>query len=1099
MRKFQKDNKGFSLVELLIALVIGSILVAGIGSIMVVSSRSFASTSAEAGMQSSAQIVMDHIQDVVVDANQKVIYSYTTSSTPGETDWTDVVKDSDMADPEAAITFKRLSVYTYNLNQISSPDAYNSQENKHYDIIWEHDMSDPEKSSIRFDQQLLSYNPSTKEIVDTGGTLESEKLADNVTSFKCDLSDMEKKRIIYVEMNFSKDKGRHEYHVANNISLRNKVALSTDSISVSNNVTLETLSLTAEPGMDLPLSIKSIITQGNASNAVTYEFDGADGGKTAAGTVINGSKLTIDRQEQAPQLSLNAVDSMGGKHPFVVYINRVIWTDEVGGAESGLEGIEFVDAPAGDTVDAGSNVPISVKLNSYPGAPGTDRTKPEKVTGEIVELKGPSSSPVVAPDSVKLEPAGDLGWLLIVKNSVKKDTKIKLRFTADHSLANGGIAVRTVAYPGDQGVYKELELTVTEAGVGVSKSPFLRGMMGKVIYPDYLEEFFNEAGKSEWEEYKRIPNGQIDNHYLAWKPYASRPAVDGSKNHNYRSENEGWTVFDAGATTEKYDDINGYTAAGWHVVNGGKHGNFQGSEFVSLNPDVDTGIVFAIVVQYKEKKEGRDAIRWWSTTPAQTMIYGFREQISIYGETPKYERQFDLGSIYKLDTENNRISMRRRMLDSKTYLVWQKEACFDNLSFGGNDGGLDISTYLSDTAFEGGNRIGHKNAVEEHYGLEPYSGSHNVYMARVLPMSEIQNRMDNNFFNKFKEKEKEYYIWPRFTYNGTAFDRTSGYLAFKMKQGNIELKNNKNATGREGFVPYPGYTNENGIAIEAHPDFYAADYTLDSTYTSVGQKTVRRYNNSGNYSGNIGTETYSCSMRLVDGVYYLRIGGLADYRFDPDSERWEFVKPDTAEANLASGAYHSNKKDVYLPGPDDEEFFTGFKNIADQQKSDKRFADRMAIYKAYNGKSQIEDYKIAYYRENGKYCVDIYTLGDKNVYKKYTYNEPSKQWESKGNIFDYNVVIRRVQWGHTYYEYYYIPTKNDIEWYNYQSTRDWISAAGFMRYRLVDNSWERFPNGSSNTPTQWYRYKDGKLEIRFAYGNNTNVDYEYNFDTNKWE
>ncbi len=110
MKKYRVNNKGFSLVELLIALVIGSILVAGIGSIMIVSSRSFASTSAEAAMQSSAQIVMDHIQDVVVDANQKVYYSYTTSATrpTDESGWTSAVRDSAIPDPESAITFKRL-------------------------------------------------------------------------------------------------------------------------------------------------------------------------------------------------------------------------------------------------------------------------------------------------------------------------------------------------------------------------------------------------------------------------------------------------------------------------------------------------------------------------------------------------------------------------------------------------------------------------------------------------------------------------------------------------------------------------------------------------------------------------------------------------------------------------------------------------------------------------------------------------------------------------------------------------------------------------------------------------------------------------------
>ncbi|MBO4374659.1 MAG: prepilin-type N-terminal cleavage/methylation domain-containing protein [Lachnospiraceae bacterium] len=1103
MKKFMENNKGLSLVELLIALVIGAILVAGIGSIMIVSSRSFSSTSAEAGMQSSAQIVMDHIQDVVVDANKKITYSYTTVATPTAADWNDVIKDADIPDPESAITYKKLSVYTFNLNQVSSPDAFNQEENKHYDIIWAHDMSDDEKSIITFEQQDLTYDPGLKDIVETGGPVESEKLADNVKSFKCDLSDMETKRIIFVEMDFSKANGRYTYHVANNVSLRNKVALSTDSISVNKGVELETLALTAEPGMDLPLTIKKVVTRGNASNVVTYEFDGGDGGKTSAGTALsNPSTLHIDATERADIIHMNAVDSLGDKHPFEVYINRVKWTSDNAaslGESDDVEGIQLIDRPEHDEVDAGTMVPITVQLNSNPGAPGIDRTKPEKVTGEIKKVTSKTGQDITALYDVKLEPAGTLGWMLDVPFAVPKDAKIKIRLTADHSLADGGIATRTVPYPEADGVYKDLELTVTEARVAVNKSPFLRGMKGRVIYPDYLEQFFNEAGKSEWEQYKRIPQGQIDNHYLVWKKYAYRPAVEGSKNTNYANLSTGWTIFDANAVDEKYEDVSGYQAHGWNVINGGKEGNFHGSEFASVNPDQDTGIVFAIVVQYKQN----NAVRWFGTSPAQTVMYGFREQIGKESDYAKYESMYDLGSFYKIDRDSSNDDYRDKIFgdpNGHKWLVWQKEACFDNLSYGGNDGGLSIKTYMSDKAFEGGESLGSKNNVEETWGSTPYTGDHNVYMARVLPMTEIKNKINNNFYKKLgeKEEERDYYIWPKFTYNNTAFDRTSGYLKFSLRQGNITLMNNQNSNNKmEGFIAYPAYKKDNGFEIPEHKWFYGKGMALDSVYTSVGERNVRHYNNT-NYTGSIREDPYQMYIKVVDGVYYIKIQGLAVYKFNTSTERWEFVKTDKAEANLASGVYHNSKMDVFLPGPDSDEFFTGFKAIAQQANTEKRFADRMAIYRAYDGVSMLSKYKIAYYRKDSKYWVDIYTLDDKSVYRKYCYNENTEQWESKGNIFSANITIRR---GSTV-EYYYIPTKNDIEWFNYQDKKDWASpSSGFNRYRVVNGKWERFGNGRNDIPTQWYKYDSakGELWIRFAYGNSVNADLKYNFSTNEWQ
>ncbi|MCR5650718.1 MAG: prepilin-type N-terminal cleavage/methylation domain-containing protein [Lachnospiraceae bacterium] len=1103
MRKIIRDNKGFSLVELLIALTIGAILVAGIGSIMIVSSRSFSSTSAEAGLQSSAQIVMDHIQDVVVDANKKIVYSYTTAATPTDADWVTIIKDSDITVPDADVTQKKLSVYTYNLNQISSPDAYNEEEDMHYDIVWEHDLSDDEKSTIRFDQQELIYNGS--DIVDSG-SVESEKLADNVSSFKCDLTDMEKKRIIYVEMDFSKSKGRYQYHVANNVSLRNKVALSTDSITVSSDVTLDTLNLTAEPGMDLPLTIRRIITRGNASNIVNYELDGGDGGRTSAATdLANPTTLHIDEKERAETIKMNAVDSMGGRHPFEVYINRVKWTNnnatDLGETGDDVEGIQITGKPEHDEINAGSSGSITVQLNSNPGAPGIDRTRPEMVSANIISI-----TPAAAA-TIRLEPSGPLHWTITVPGSVHKDTKIKIRFTALHSLADGGIATRTIPYPGSNGVYKDLELTVTEAGVMVHKSPFLRGIIGPILYPEYLKQFYNEAGLSEWEEYEALPNKQRN--YLAIKTYATRPAIDGDyKNKYYPDDLTDWNTVNPGALEEKYDTRAEYESHGWQILppvdDSGNTGNFNGFEFKDYDPNKDMRVVFAIIVKY----DGG----WWSSTPAETLMYGFRERISDEKETPKYNEKYDLGPFYKLDAKNDNVDsnllIQKLSGQNKKWIVWQEQVCFADISSGGNDGGLSKSVCIAEGGFDDAMILKTESGRGKAHGSEQYANGMLVYMGFELPLSEARNKIvfDKSnvigkifnpdkvyLYDNFTGSEKEYNIWPRFSYNNRTFDRRSGYLGFKLRHGNITLQSTKESNDkREGFVPYPEYTTDNGVTIEAHPDFFGVN--LDDVYKSVGVHTIRQYKNPNSYSGDPVNKDYACYMKIVDGVYYLRIPNQADYKFDTSKERWVFVKSNNFKGNLISGL-NGNSKDVYLPGAGDEEFFTGFKDISKQANSSKKWADKMAIYQTSNGLVQYSKYQIAYYRQDGKYCVDIYTLGEENsgVYKKYSYNEQTEQWDSKGDLFTVNITTPRG-------DKFYIPTKNDLEWYGYPANSDFEVAKNFARYRYVQNHWEKYGNGANDFPTQRYKYnaQTNDLRIRFHYNGGPDVDYQYNFTKDTW-
>lgn len=68
------ENKGFTLIEIIVTIAILSIVLAGVTTIMVAGSKSFGKGNADAGMQSQAQLVVNQIEDMIIDTNGGVDY-----------------------------------------------------------------------------------------------------------------------------------------------------------------------------------------------------------------------------------------------------------------------------------------------------------------------------------------------------------------------------------------------------------------------------------------------------------------------------------------------------------------------------------------------------------------------------------------------------------------------------------------------------------------------------------------------------------------------------------------------------------------------------------------------------------------------------------------------------------------------------------------------------------------------------------------------------------------------------------------------------------------------------------------------------------------
>jgi prepilin-type N-terminal cleavage/methylation domain-containing protein len=71
----KKDNRGFSLIELIVSLAVASIVILAIGTLMSVGTRSYYSTNTETELQKESQIAMNQLNDLLIKTQD---YKYLT-------------------------------------------------------------------------------------------------------------------------------------------------------------------------------------------------------------------------------------------------------------------------------------------------------------------------------------------------------------------------------------------------------------------------------------------------------------------------------------------------------------------------------------------------------------------------------------------------------------------------------------------------------------------------------------------------------------------------------------------------------------------------------------------------------------------------------------------------------------------------------------------------------------------------------------------------------------------------------------------------------------------------------------------------------------
>ena len=300
--RIQKQNSGFSLVELIIAIAILVIVTGAVCSFIIITSRNYANGNNDISVQQEAQLALNQMSDVIIDATESINYvGYDESDQPVK-----ALKDS-----EFAFTPEKKALIVYN----TEPD--------HYMFYWQ--KSD---ESLYFSVADADGNfPMPGE-----NSTDCVLLAEHVTDFQVDLSQVEERRVVKLTLNFQT--GTRKFEMANNITVRNKVVINNADIEpldkrVRVNVSVKEPVVVLEPGETFHFSTPKVTGTNLLNKSVTWSIAGAVSAETVMTDEENGI-LQIDRKETHESFQVkvttkakNDEDNSPAEATITVYVKRV--------------------------------------------------------------------------------------------------------------------------------------------------------------------------------------------------------------------------------------------------------------------------------------------------------------------------------------------------------------------------------------------------------------------------------------------------------------------------------------------------------------------------------------------------------------------------------------------------------------------------------------------------------------------------------------------------------------------------------------------------------------------------------------------------------
>ena len=203
----RKNQKGFTLVELIIAVAILAIVTLAVCGFIVVGSKSYTSANTDIMLQQEAQLALNQISDVIIDTTDSISYSVGTSGGMQK-----VLKDSEYG---GEATDKCLVVVNRN-------DTSSNNDNPSYWFYWNKDDEKIYFNEVPVDSTM---DPSAIQSAfdSVGAAADKPVLAEHVTDLNIDISQFEENRVVMISMTLKN--GNREYSTSNNVTVRNKIAL----------------------------------------------------------------------------------------------------------------------------------------------------------------------------------------------------------------------------------------------------------------------------------------------------------------------------------------------------------------------------------------------------------------------------------------------------------------------------------------------------------------------------------------------------------------------------------------------------------------------------------------------------------------------------------------------------------------------------------------------------------------------------------------------------------------------------------------------------------------------------------------------------------
>ncbi|MEE1029324.1 MAG: prepilin-type N-terminal cleavage/methylation domain-containing protein, partial [Agathobacter sp.] len=189
------NNKGFSLIELIITVAILTIITSAILGFIVTGTKSYGNVNEEVELQQEAQLSFNQLSDLIIDSTNGIKYYYNDNENKI------ILTDSDITE---TVTSKTLAIY----NTVKEAGV----EKKYiYNIIWKKSEN---KLYLRKDT-IAATGAVTK------GT--PELMAEYVNDFSPSLAKAQNKKKVVIELSFIKN--NKSYVSKKNFALRNKAVV----------------------------------------------------------------------------------------------------------------------------------------------------------------------------------------------------------------------------------------------------------------------------------------------------------------------------------------------------------------------------------------------------------------------------------------------------------------------------------------------------------------------------------------------------------------------------------------------------------------------------------------------------------------------------------------------------------------------------------------------------------------------------------------------------------------------------------------------------------------------------------------------------------